>query len=209
MVVDSTEATGVMDIYAAAGLERPRLDALTPAWMEEAAAPSKAEMAIEGLRTDLLKEATRVTGGNEIRRAQFSERINAVMAKYTNQQLTAAEVIAELVEMAKEVVAEADRGRRFTPPLHDDELMFYDVVAQNEAARRGDAADGGRGATDGRAPLTRIIIRLGISNPRDYQLPNVRTNMSRLIIIGNGFDLHHGLPTSVEDYRAIIEEAGS
>ena len=33
--------------------------------------------------------------------------------------------------------------------------------------------------------------------------------MSRLIIIGNGFDLHHGLPTSVEDYRAIIEEAGS
>ena len=134
MVVDSTEATGVMDIYAAAGLERPRLDALTPAWMEEAAAPSKAELAIEGLRTDLLKEATRVTGGNEIRRAQFSERINAVMAKYTNQQLTAAEVIAELVEMAKEVVAEADRGRRFTPPLHDDELMFYDVVAQNEAA---------------------------------------------------------------------------
>ncbi|MCR4489839.1 DUF3387 domain-containing protein, partial [Micrococcus luteus] len=117
-----------------AGLERPRLDALTPAWMEEAAAPSKAELAIEGLRTDLLKEATRVTGGNEIRRAQFSERINAVMAKYTNQQLTAAEVIAELVEMAKEVVAEADRGRRFTPPLHDDELMFYDVVAQNEAA---------------------------------------------------------------------------
>ena len=95
MVVDSTEATGVMDIYAAAGLERPRLDALTPAWMEEAAAPSKAELAIEGLRTDLLKEATRVTGGNEIRRAQFSERINAVMAKYTNQQLTAAEVIAD------------------------------------------------------------------------------------------------------------------
>lgn len=134
MVVDSTEATGVMDIYAAAGLERPRLDALTPAWMEEASAPSKAELAIEGLRTDLLKEATRVTGGNEIRRAQFSERINAVMAKYTNQQLTAAEVIAELVEMAKEVVAEADRGQRFTPPLHNDELMFYDVVAQNEAA---------------------------------------------------------------------------
>ena len=85
MVVDSTEATGVMDIYAAAGLERPRLDALTPAWMEEAAAPSKAELAIEGLRTDLLKEATRVTGGNEIRRAQFSERINAVMANHTLQ----------------------------------------------------------------------------------------------------------------------------
>lgn len=134
VVIDSTEATGVVDIYAAAGLERPRLDALTPDWAQRAAEPSKAELAIEGLRADLLTETRRVTGGNEIRRAQFSERINAVMASYTNQQLTAAEVIAELVEMAKEVVAEADRGKRFSPPLQHDELMFYDVVAQNEAA---------------------------------------------------------------------------
>lgn len=134
IVIDSAESTGVLDIYAAAGLERPRLDALTPAWVKEASTPSKAALAIEGLRASLLEGAARSTGHNEVRRRQFSERINTVMTKYTNQQLTAAEVIAELVAMAKEVVAEADRGARFTPPLEEDELTFYDVIAQNESA---------------------------------------------------------------------------
>lgn len=54
--------------------------------------------------------------------------------KYTNQQLTSAEVIAELIELAKEVAAEANRGARFSPPLNPDELAFYDAVAQNESA---------------------------------------------------------------------------
>lgn len=134
IVIDSAESTGVLDIYTAAGLERPRLDALTPTWIEEAVKPSKAALAIEGLRASLVEGAARSTGGNEVRRAQFSERINAVMTRYTNQQLTAAEVIAELVQMAKEVVAEAERGAQFTPPLEEDELTFYDVIAQNESA---------------------------------------------------------------------------
>ncbi|MGX9105186.1 type I restriction enzyme endonuclease domain-containing protein, partial [Escherichia coli] len=50
------------------------------------------------------------------------------------QQLTAAEVIAELVELAKDVAAEAARGTTFTPPLTTDELAFYDAVSTNESA---------------------------------------------------------------------------
>lgn len=69
-----------------------------------------------------------------MRRRLFSQRVNDLMARYTNQQLTAAEVLAELAELAKEVVAEAFRGQQFTPPLESDELAFYDVVAQNETA---------------------------------------------------------------------------
>lgn len=53
-----------------------------------------------------------------------------------NQQLTSAEVIAELVELAREVAAELERGGRFTPPLSDDELAFYDAVSTNESAVR-------------------------------------------------------------------------
>ena len=56
------------------------------------------------------------------------------MLKYTNKQLTAAEVIARLIEMADEVRAESDRGEKFTPPLATDELAFYDVVSQNPSA---------------------------------------------------------------------------
>ena len=57
-----------------------------------------------------------------------------LMTRYTNQNLTAAQVIAELVAMAKEVSADANRGQQFTPPLTSDELAFYDAVAQNESA---------------------------------------------------------------------------
>lgn len=56
------------------------------------------------------------------------------MRKYTNQQLTSAEVIAELVQLAREVAAEGNRGAHFTPPLSDDELAFYDAVSANESA---------------------------------------------------------------------------
>lgn len=55
------------------------------------------------------------------------------MNRYTNQQLTSAEVI-ELVELAKEVAAEASRGSHFTPPLSSDELAYHDAVATNESA---------------------------------------------------------------------------
>ena len=64
----------------------------------------------------------------------FSEKIKELMNRYTNQQLTSAEVIAELIELAKEVAAEGNRGARFAPPLSSGELAFYDAVALNESA---------------------------------------------------------------------------
>jgi len=135
IIAESATADGVVDIYRQAGLERPRLDALTPTWQQQATdTPSKAQMALEALKASILEEVQAVTQGNELRRKRFSERINDLMTRYVNQQLTAAQVIAELVEMAKDVVAEADRGKAFDPPLESDELAFYDVVAQNPSA---------------------------------------------------------------------------
>ena len=56
------------------------------------------------------------------------------MRRYTNQNLTTAQIIAEVVALAREVSADARRGEGFTPPLNTDELAFYDAVAQNESA---------------------------------------------------------------------------
>ena len=75
-----------------------------------------------------------MTRHNVVRQRTFSDRVTELMTKYTNQQLTSAQVIAELVELAKEVAAEANRGKSFAPPLDEDELAFYDAVAQNESA---------------------------------------------------------------------------
>ena len=64
-----------------------------------------------------------------------------------NQQLTSAEVIAELIELAKEVVADGNRGQRFTPLLNEDELAFRDAVSTKPSAvelggHRADGSDG-------------------------------------------------------------------
>ena len=134
LLVGSAEAAGVVDIYREADLDLQRLDAITPAWAEEAKKPSKTQLAIEALKAAILEEAGRVTRGNEVRSKLFSERINELMLKYTNKQLTAAEIIARLIEMADEVRAESDRGEKFSPPLATDELAFYDVVSQNPSA---------------------------------------------------------------------------
>lgn len=62
------------------------------------------------------------------------ERIRELINRYTNQQLTSAEVVAELIEPAREVAAEGNRGTTFDPPLSEDELAFYDAVSSNESA---------------------------------------------------------------------------
>lgn len=134
LLVGSAESAAVIDIYREANLELQRLDAITPAWVEEAHEPSKSHLAIEALKARILQEASRTTHGNEVRSRRFSERIDELMLSYANKQLTAAEIIARLIEVAKEVSAEASRGEQFSPPLGDDELATYDVIAQNPAA---------------------------------------------------------------------------
>ena len=130
----AVESEGVLDIYAAAGMPTPRLSDLNVEFIAAAKQAKHPHLAIEALRKLISEESARATGHNVVRRRAFCARLTEVMNRYTNQQLTSAEVIAELIEMAKEVAAEADRGRRFTPPLTFDELAFYDAVSQNESA---------------------------------------------------------------------------
>lgn len=110
-----------------------------------------------------------------MRQRAFSERIAEIMNRYTNQQLTSAEVIAELVELAKEVAAEASRGETFSPTLSNDELAFYDAVATNESAVevQGD---------DVRAKLRSSIKRLLVKYkyPRDRQPDAIGLDMDQM-----------------------------
>ncbi len=134
LVDESTSAGGIIDIYEAAGLAKPSLSDLTPEFEVKARDSASPHLAIEALRALLTEEMGVATRNNLVRQRAFSDRVADLMRKYTNQQITAAEVIAEMIAMAKEVAAEGDRGRRFTPPLTQDELAFYDAVADNESA---------------------------------------------------------------------------
>ncbi|OIH82843.1 DEAD/DEAH box helicase [Arthrobacter sp. UCD-GKA] len=135
LIATATDATGeVLDIYEAAGMPKPSLSDLTPEFIAKTQQARNPQLAIEALRKLIADESARTTKNNVIRQRAFSDRITELMNKYTNQQLTSAEVIAELVELAKEVAQEANRGQQFTPPLNEDELAFYDAVALNQSA---------------------------------------------------------------------------
>lgn len=134
LVDESTASGGIVDIYEASGLSKPSLSELTPEFEMKAKRADNPHLAIEALRALIIEEMGAATRNNLVRERAFSDRVADLMRRYINQQLTSAEVIAELVAMAQEVAAEGNRGKRFTPPLSQDELAFYDAVADNESA---------------------------------------------------------------------------
>ena len=146
-------------IYQAAGMPKPSLSDLNPDFVRKTQAASNPHLAIEALRKMLTEESARATRNNVIRQRALSERIVELMTKYTNQQLTSAEIIAEMVEFAKEIAAEGNRSAHFKPALSEDELAIYDAVALNESAvqEQGegvlcrDRTRAGRGDASGRA----------------------------------------------------------
>jgi type I restriction enzyme, R subunit len=134
LTAGAVEAGNVTDLYEAAGIPRPDLSHLDQAFIERMQQTRNPHLAIEALRRLVEQEMRTVTRHNVVRQQSFSDRLVALMTRYTNQTLSAAQVIAELVAMAREVSADASRGTAFTPALSNDELAFYDAVAQNESA---------------------------------------------------------------------------
>ena len=134
LTAGAVEAGQVTDLYEAAGIPRPDLSHLDEAFIERMQQTRNPHLAIEALRRLVEQEMRTVTRHNVVRQQSFSDRLMALMTRYTNQTLSAAQVIAELVAMAREVSADANRGQAFNPALSNDELAFYDAVAQNESA---------------------------------------------------------------------------
>lgn len=134
VIAQNTVSGEVVDIYEAAGMPRPQLSDLTPEFLERAQRSTNSHLAIEALRNTVLQESARVTRNNLVRERAFGERVAELMNRYANAQLTAAEVIAELVALAKDVATEAQRGKSFDPPLGTDELAVFDAIADNESA---------------------------------------------------------------------------
>lgn len=100
LIASATSSGEVLDIYDAAGMPKPSLDDLTPEFIAKTQQARNPQLAIEALRKLIAYESAKMTRNNVIRQRAFSERITELMTKYTNQQLTSAEVIAELVELA-------------------------------------------------------------------------------------------------------------
>jgi len=132
MVSEAVVASGVVDIYAAAGIPRPDISVIDEEFAKKAAKSPHPNLQVELLRRLLADQVRSVSRRNVVAERRFSEMLERAMNAYNNRSLTAAEVISELVELAKELRAEQGRGPSLG--LRDDELAFYDAVRQNDSA---------------------------------------------------------------------------
>jgi type I restriction enzyme R subunit len=122
----------VVDIFAAAGLRKPEISILSDAFLEEVRELPQRNLAFELLRKLLNDEISSRARRNVVQARLFSEMLEASIRKYQNRSLEAAQVIAELVEMAREIREASKRGEQIG--LSDDEMAFYDALGANDSA---------------------------------------------------------------------------
>src|SRR3569623_277163 len=132
-------AEGVEDIFKLAGLDRPDIGILSEAFLEVVRDFPQRNFAVElflMLLNDEIKSRSRT---NVILEKQFSERLQAALNRYRSRAIESAQVIEELIQMAKDFREAIKRGEDLG--LTESELAFYDALADNESAVRelGDA----------------------------------------------------------------------
>jgi type I restriction enzyme R subunit len=125
---------GVEDIFKLAGLERPDIGILSDAFLEEVRQLPQRNFAVELLQKLLTDEIKSRSRTNVVLEKKFSERLQAALLRYRNRAIESAQVIEELISMAKEFREAAKRGENLG--LNDSELAFYDALAENESAVR-------------------------------------------------------------------------
>lgn len=123
---------GVIDIFDAAGIKKPDISILSDDFLDEIRTMKRQNVALELLKKILNDELKSRGKKNAVQARKFSEMLHAAIKKYQNNLLTAAQVIDELIKLAKEV-KEAD-SRAGSLGLTEDEIAFYDALAENESA---------------------------------------------------------------------------
>lgn len=117
---------GVIDVFAAAGIQKPDLSILSVKFLESVQVSPKTNLQVELLRKLINDEIGTQRRRNVVQSRKFSEMLEHTMLAYQNRSLEASEVILELIEMAKEMRDAPGRGEELG--LSEDELAFYDAL---------------------------------------------------------------------------------
>lgn len=124
----------VVDIFEAVGLDKPNIGLLDDAFLAEVRNLPEKNLAVELLERLLEGEIKSRYSTNLTQEKKFSELLANVIKRYQNRSIETAQVIEELIEMAKKFAAASQRGDALG--LNDDELAFYDALSNNEASVR-------------------------------------------------------------------------
>jgi type I restriction enzyme R subunit len=125
-------STEIVDILAAAGIKSPDISILSDEFLAEVQQMEKKNLALEALRK-LINDGIRSRSkANVTQTKAFSERLEDAVARYHANAITTAAVLQELIQLAKDIRAARQRGEE--SGLSDEEIAFYDALAENESA---------------------------------------------------------------------------
>ena len=122
----------VIDIFSAAGLKKPDISILSDEFLAEVKNMPHKNLALELLKRLLNDEIRARTRKNLIKGRSFAEMLEKAIKKYQNKMIEAARIIEELIELAKKIRKEDERGKDLG--LTDDEVAFYDALETNDSA---------------------------------------------------------------------------
>ena len=132
IVSKAVASEGVMDVFAAAGLDKPDISVLSDDFLAEVQGMPHRNLAVELLQKLLKGELSARRRKNVVQARSFSEMLEQTLRRYQNRAIEAAQVIEELIGLAKDMREANARGERLG--LSEDELAFYDALETNDSA---------------------------------------------------------------------------
>ena len=199
IVSRAVASEGVVDIFAAAGLKKPDISILSDEFLAEVRGMPRRNLAVELLQKLLKGELADRRRKNVVQARSFAEMLEQTLRRYQNRAIEAAQVIEELIRLAREMREAGARGEELG--LSEDELAFYDALETNDSAVQvlGDET-------------LRDIARELVGTVRgnvtiDWTLrENVRANLRRLV---KRILRKHGYPPDKQEKatRTVIEQA--
>ena len=133
LVSEALASDKVVDIFASAGVNKPDMAILSDEFLEEVKDLPHKNLAVELLKKLLNDEIKTRSQKNVVQARSFADMLKSAVAKYQNRTIEAAAIIQELIELARELRESDRRGERLG--LNDDEIAFYDALADNGSAR--------------------------------------------------------------------------
>ena len=190
---------GVIDIFAAAGLEKPDISILSDEFLAEVRGMPQRNLAVELLQKLLKGELAVRRRKNVVQARSFAEMLEQTLRRYQNRAVEAAQVIEELIRLAREMREASARGEQLG--LSDDELAFYDALETNDSAVQ----------VLGDETLREIARELVDTVRRNVTIDwtlreNVRANLRRLV---RRILRKHGYPPDRQEKatRTVLEQA--
>ena len=190
---------GVIDIFAAAGLEKPDISILSDKFLAEVRGMKQRNLAVELLQKLLKGELVVRRRKNVVQARSFAEMLEQTMRRYQNRAVEAAQVIEELIQLARDLREANARGEALG--LSEDELAFYDALETNDSAVH---VLGDETLRD----IARELVETVRNNVTiDWTLrENVRANLRRLV---KRILRRHGYPPDKQEKatRTVLEQA--